>query len=123
MTERPFDENPVPSAPAGNAEPSSTYAILSLVLSILGLIGVVPVIGSILGLIFGYTARNEIKESNGKLGGEVMAQWGIILGWVGVALILLACCFVAFAFFLFVIIAEAESGYYGYLPSMLSMLV
>ncbi|NBD35729.1 MAG: DUF4190 domain-containing protein [Chloroflexi bacterium] len=121
MTERNFEENPVPT-PAGDVKPSSTNAILSLILSILGLIGIVPVIGSILGLVFGYNARKEIEASD-DLSGEGMAQWGIILGWVGLALVLLACCLVAFAFFLFVIIAESNSGYYGYLPSMLGMLV
>jgi uncharacterized membrane protein len=124
MTERNFDENPVPT-PLGDAKPTSTNAILSLILSILGVIGIVPVIGSILGLVFGYNARNEIKESDGDLSGEGMAQWGIILGWVGLALVLLACCIAAFAFFLFFVIAISESsgGYYGYLPSMLGMLV
>ncbi|MFP4394290.1 MAG: DUF4190 domain-containing protein [Anaerolineales bacterium] len=122
MTEQSFDQNPTP-APIGDAKPTSTNAILSLILSILGVIGIVPVIGSILGLVFGYNARNEIQESAGDLSGESMAQWGIILGWVGLALVLLACCFVAFAFFVFIIIAESSSGYHGYLPSMLSMLI
>ena len=123
MTEQRFDENPVP-APAGEAKSTSTNAILSLILSILGLIGIVPVIGSILGLVFGYNARKEIEASD-DLSGEGMAQWGIILGWVGLALVLLACCIAAFAFFLFFVIAISESsgGYYGYLPSMLGMLI
>lgn len=124
MTEQSFDRNPAP-APIGDAKPTSTNAILSLILSILGLIGIVPVIGSILGLVFGYKARKEIELSAGELGGEVMVQWGIILGWIGLALVLLACCLMAFAFFLFFVIAISESsgGYYGYLPSMLGMLV
>jgi hypothetical protein len=71
---------------------NSTTAIISLILSILGLIGVLPFIGSIVGLILGYNARNEIERSSGSLSGRGMAQWGIILGWVGIALgVALAC--------------------------------
>ncbi len=65
---------------------NSTTAIVSLILSILGLIGILPFIGSIVGLILGYNARNEIDRSGGSLSGRGMAQWGIILGWIGVAL-------------------------------------
>jgi hypothetical protein len=46
-------------------------------------------IGSILALVFGHQAKNEIEASNGTQGGEGMATAGIVLGWVGVGLAIL----------------------------------
>lgn len=60
-------------------------AIAAMVLGILWLCG----IGSILALVFGYQAQNEIEASAGKQGGKGMAIAGIVLGWIGVGLILL----------------------------------
>ncbi|MGC9399911.1 MAG: DUF4190 domain-containing protein [Anaerolineae bacterium] len=73
---------------------NSGLAVASLILSILGLIGILPFLGSVVGLILGYSARNEIDRSGGVITGRGMAQWGIILGWVGLGLILLAICLV-----------------------------
>jgi hypothetical protein len=41
---------------------------------------------SILGIVFGFIARNRIKKSNGTLQGAGMATAGIICGLVAVAL-------------------------------------
>jgi hypothetical protein len=37
-------------------------------------------------------ARNEIRESNGTLGGEGLATAGLVLGWIGVGLTVLGLC-------------------------------
>ena len=58
-------------------------AIASMVLGILWIYG----IGSILALIFGYIALNQIKHRNES--GRGMAIAGTVLGWVGVGLTLL----------------------------------
>jgi hypothetical protein len=55
-------------------------AIASMVLGILWMYW----IGSILALVFGYIARNQIRERNEAGGG--MATAGIVLGWIGVGL-------------------------------------
>ena len=55
--------------------PSSGMAIAGLIASILG-ITVVPTIGSIIGLILSYVARNNIRESDGEIGGEGIARCG-----------------------------------------------
>ncbi|WP_376791247.1 DUF4190 domain-containing protein [Thermoflexus sp.] len=65
---------------------TSGKAIASLVLSILGLVGVLPIIGPILGIILGHQARSEIANRPEALTGEGLARAGIILGWVGLAL-------------------------------------
>jgi hypothetical protein len=57
-------------------------AIASLVLGLVFACG----IGSILALVFGHQAKNEIEASNGTQGGEGMATAGIVLGWIGVGL-------------------------------------
>jgi hypothetical protein len=77
--------------PAGN----SGYAIASLVLSILGLVVILPVIGSILGIIFGHLSLNEIKNSNGQLEGRGMAIAGLVIGYGALALGLLLVCAIA----------------------------
>jgi hypothetical protein len=55
-------------------------AIASLVLGILWIYW----IGSILALVFGYIAKNQIKQ-RGESGGG-LATAGIVLGWVGVGI-------------------------------------
>jgi len=64
---------------------SSGKATASLVLGILGLV-FCPLICSVLALVFGYQARNEIDGSGGRISGRGNAKAGIVLGWVGVVL-------------------------------------
>ncbi len=44
-------------------------------------------IGSILALVFGYVAKNQIRERGE--GGSGLATAGIVLGWVGVGILAL----------------------------------
>lgn len=67
---------------------SSGKATASLVLGILGLV-FCPLICSVLALVFGYQARNEIAGSSGRISGRGSATAGIVLGWVGVAICVL----------------------------------
>jgi hypothetical protein len=69
------------------SQPTRTngLAIASLVLGIVWLWW----IGSVLALVFGYSARAEIRRSRGQQSGEGLAIAGIVLGWVGVATLLL----------------------------------
>ena len=73
------------------ARPPETngYAIASLVLGIAGLMGLF-LVGPILALVFGYSARRTIDESGGAQSGRGFAVAGIVLGWVGVAVTVLA---------------------------------
>ena len=64
-------------------------AIASMVLGILWLYW----IGSVLALIFGYVARSQIKRSG--QGGGGMAIAGIVLGWVGIAVLVIVIIAVA----------------------------
>jgi hypothetical protein len=66
-------------------------AVLSLVAGILGLT-MLPVIGSIVAVITGPMAKREIFDSGGTLGGEGLAQAGIVMGWIGISLAVLGIC-------------------------------
>jgi len=60
------------------------FAIASLVLGIVWIYW----IGSVLGIIFGFVAYSQIKERN--QAGRGMATAGLILGFIGVAIFVLA---------------------------------
>jgi len=75
----PGYSNPAPASRAMNG-----MAIASMVLGILWIYW----IGSILALVFGYVALSQIKTRNER--GRGMAIAGVVLGWIGVGLILLA---------------------------------
>jgi hypothetical protein len=76
-----------PSPPPYRYESESTngLAIASLVLGIVWIYG----LGSILALVFGYIAKGQIDDGGGRQGGRGMAIAGIVLGWIGVAGIVL----------------------------------
>jgi hypothetical protein len=61
--------------------PTNGMAVASMVLGILWIYW----IGSILALVFGYVARNQIRERGE--GGAGMAMAGIVLGWVGIGIL------------------------------------
>jgi hypothetical protein len=65
-------------------------AILSLVLGILGMTPILPLIGSISAVVTGMVARREILAKPNEYSGESMARAGLILGWIGVGIALLA---------------------------------
>ncbi len=71
--------------PYGQAPKTNGMAIASLVLGILWICSV----GSILAVVFGYMAKNQIKESGGMEQGDGMAMAGIVLGWIGIAFLIL----------------------------------
>jgi Domain of unknown function (DUF4190) len=80
---------PQPATPSYSYGSSSTsktngFAIASLACSIGGFF--VCGIGFILGVVFGYIAKNQIDQSGGTQQGRGMAIAGIIVGWIGIAL-------------------------------------
>lgn len=85
------------SYPPSYSPPTSSMAVVSLVAGILGL-SLFPFIGSIVALITGNMAKNEIRDSRGALGGEGLAKAGVILGWIGIILGILGICGAIVAF-------------------------
>jgi hypothetical protein len=82
------------------ARPTDGQAIASLVLGIVGISGC-PVVASIIAIVLGNQAKARIA-ANPELQGEGMAKAGVILGYVGIALVgvfvLFYALFAAFAF-------------------------
>jgi hypothetical protein len=74
---------------------TNAFAIASFVLGILWLYW----IGSILALVFGYVALRQIRQANGWQQGRGFALAGIVLGWVGAAIL---------AFLLILVLAVAD---------------
>lgn len=73
--------DPTPTT-AGTRESSS--GIAALVLGILGLVAI-PLIGSVLALVFGYQSRREAQQRPDVYRDD-LGRIGRILGWIGVAL-------------------------------------
>jgi Domain of unknown function (DUF4190) len=79
---------PPPAAPYGYSPYQQTqgtngFAIASLVLGIIWIYW----IGSILAVIFGFVAMNQIKQRN--QGGRGMAIAGLVLGFIGIGFLIL----------------------------------
>jgi len=77
--------------PAGQFVPmyvpeTNGLAIASLLFGIFWLGG----IGSLAALVLGYRARREIRNSAGGQRGSSLATIGIVLGWIGVAALVIA---------------------------------
>jgi hypothetical protein len=58
-------------------------AIASVLLAVLWVAG----LGAVLALVFGYRARTQIKNSEGRQTGSGLATAGIILGWIGITIL------------------------------------
>jgi uncharacterized membrane protein len=61
-------------------------AVASLLFGIFWLGG----IGSLVALVLGYRARREIRNSAGGQRGSSLATIGIVLGWIGIAALVIA---------------------------------
>jgi hypothetical protein len=59
---------------------TSGLAVASLVLGLLGW-NLLPVLGSLLAVVFGHSAMKEIRRSNGVVSGSGMATAGLVMGY------------------------------------------
>jgi hypothetical protein len=84
-------------APVSNTR-NSTMAIVSLIAGIAGLT-LFPFLGSIVGVITGHIAKSEIKKNAGMVTGNGFATWGLITGYVGIAIGLCVCLIFLLSFF------------------------
>jgi multidrug efflux pump subunit AcrB len=89
MTDQDLYQSPTP----GYGMQTSSLAVVSLISGIASFF-IVPMLGAIVAIITGNLAKKEIRQSAGRLTGEDMARWGVILGWVNVALALIGICLV-----------------------------
>lgn len=70
---------------------TSSMAIISLIFGVLAWLGIFG-LGGIIAVIFGHLAKNEIRRSQGRLGGSGLATAGLVLGYTNIALALLGLC-------------------------------
>lgn len=82
--------------PAPQPKNNPTSGVLALVMGILGLTAL-PLIGSILALVFGAQSRNEVAQ-NPQYYSDDLGRIGRILGWVGLGLAAAGLLFVLLAF-------------------------
>ncbi len=74
---------PAPNFVPNNSKPNnSAMSIASMVCGLLGLIGVLPVIGSILAVVFGNMAKKQELNPNE----TTFVKIGVITGWIGIGL-------------------------------------
>lgn len=77
----------IPYAPYGvQVKRNNGLAVASLVCSCAGFVLFVP---AVLGIIFGFVARSQIRRSGGTQGGDGLAIAGIIVGFAWIALIVI----------------------------------
>ena len=74
---------PSPAGPPPSAPPNNQLAVGSIIASAIGLL---CGIGSIIGIVLGVVAKNQIKASGGTQGGDNLATLGIVIGAVGIVL-------------------------------------
>lgn len=67
--------------PREGPESAAGMAIASLVFGLLG-ITILPLLGSVLAIIFGHIALGQIQRSNGRKSGRGLAVSGLILGYL-----------------------------------------
>jgi len=72
--------------------PTSTYALVALISGILGWT-LLPMLGSLVAVIFGHMARAEIRRAH-NMDGDGMALAGLILGYSSFFITALAIMFV-----------------------------
>ena len=77
---------------AGTSGSTEGLAIVSLILSIVWIVG----LGSIAGIITGVMARRRIRDSGGTRTGNGIAVAGIVIGILGLGLTILVGLFIAF---------------------------
>ena len=71
------------------ARQTSALAVVSLVSGILGWT-LMPLLGSFVAVVTGHLARSEIRRAQGQLEGDGMAVAGLVLGYLSLAVALLA---------------------------------
>jgi hypothetical protein len=79
---------PPPGMPAGQpaygAAPQNGMGTAALILSILGIIGCIPIVGGVLGIVFGKMGMKAAQE--GRATNEGQAKAGFIIGIIGLVL-------------------------------------
>lgn len=93
-----------PPAPAADSSAPSVFptaasglddslAKYSLIAGVVGLIGLFPLVASIIAIVLGKKSLAQIAEQPQTYGGDKMARGGILTGWIGLGFSALSFCF------------------------------
>lgn len=105
---RPYAPAPgQPYAPVPTGPRTNVLAILSLIFSCLGIVFILPFIGSVAGVVMGHLARRQIPTTGEQ--GDGLAKAGLIVGYVGLGLLVLGV--IAYLGFFALVIASSSTGY------------
>jgi len=85
----------------------SGMAIASMILGIIGVVGA-AILTSVPAIICGHIARRQIRDGEGRVGGEGMALAGLILGYVVTVLSVLA---IGFVIVMMWVVVDAAASY------------
>ena len=75
----------------GYTQQTSSLAVISLIAGIASFF-IVPILGALAAIITGNMAKKEIRQGAGRYTGMGMAKWGVILGWINIAVGLIGVC-------------------------------
>src|SRR5687768_11710913 len=89
----------------GSVNRTEPYAIASIICAVANFFGAF-LVGAVLAIVFGYVADKRIHENPG-LEGAGLARAGIIIGWVGLALVL---AMIVLAITIFGVFASADGS-------------
>jgi hypothetical protein len=106
----PIPPSPPPVVARSTAMQTSGMAIASLVMGIAGWT-LLPLLGSILAIVFGYAARREIRQRPNQLTGDGMAVAGLVLGWLMVGISVVGLCLGALGLCFIVAVSSTTVGY------------
>jgi hypothetical protein len=79
------------------ATETNVWAIVSLISGILGWLGVFG-LGGLAAVIAGHVAKSQIRTSAGRMAGDGLATAGLVLGYLNLALTVLAICLFVLVF-------------------------
>jgi hypothetical protein len=82
-----IETNPPPSV----IQQTNVWAIVSLVSGVLAWLGLFG-LGGIAAVICGHVAKGQIRASGGLQGGDGLATIGLVLGYINVAITVMAVC-------------------------------
>ena len=109
---QPFPGQPPyggPGAPGGQLQ-HPPAAIVSLIAGILGLLMVLPVVGSVVALVAGFMSKSVVQREPYRYT-DTLGRAGRILGWIGIGLTVLGILAVILIFIVFA--GAGTSSYWG----------
>jgi hypothetical protein len=90
---QPYGYQPYGAPPYSGHRSTNGLAVASLICSCVGII--LFAVPCVLGIIFGFVARNQIRRSNNMQQGSGLALAGIIVGFVAIGLLILGAILIA----------------------------